>query len=97
MKLVLPGPHDPLTVREQADLERQIEKGALETHLALLTCEYQNVLRLMATLDLYRRLLGVRGVNPDEALPARVRVNGIDYLEKPTHADPSSAGAERDA
>jgi hypothetical protein len=85
----LPGPNDPLTLREQDELEARL--ASLLGHAArfpvrepttILRCEVENVARMMATLQFYRGILATHRdlATLDAALPPRVTINGIAYL-----------------
>lgn len=83
--LRVPTRHDPLTLAEIADLERQLRK-MLDEKLPsyhLLRCQLDNVSRLHATIAFYHELFkGTRDlISLDAALPKRVVRNGIAYLE----------------
>ncbi len=72
---------DPLTVSEQEDLCRQLERGAMRSGTCLLPSELENIYRLAATLQFYHGLLEAQGIKPDEALPQRVTIRGIAWLK----------------
>lgn len=86
-QLRLAGPHDPLTIREQEELDQRLGEVLRTTGASrnLLRCELENFARLAATLQFYRGILaGHRELSTlDAALPPRVKLNGINYLSVP--------------
>jgi hypothetical protein len=75
-----------LTLAEQTDLETQLDKMR-DQHLPsyhLLACQLDNVARMFATMDFYKRILGeLKNLTDlDAALPGRKVLNGIAYLEQ---------------
>lgn len=78
-RLRLPGPYDPLTLREQEALILRL--GCLRPGHVLIACEVENIRRMAATLRYYHAWLSSAAA-ADAALPKRVRSNGVDYLEE---------------